>query len=111
MHLYPINGKAQKSSNSNTPWANRDANYTQIIIGVAPDPANREKITDWAKNYWEALHPHSAGGAYVNFLMEEGQERIKATYKHNYKRLSKIKAMYDPDNIFHLNQNIQPSNY
>ena len=66
-------------------------------------------ITDWAKRYFDALHPHSAGGAYVNFLMhDEGPERVKATYRGNYDRLVEVKRRYDPDNLFRVNQNIAP---
>ncbi len=77
-------------------------------MGVDPDPENKDKITDWTKKYWEALHPHSAGGAYVNFMMDEGQDRIKATYGENYDRLVAIKKKYDPTNFFRVNQNIRP---
>ena len=59
------------------------------------------------KEYWEALHPTSAGGAYVNFLMDEGQARIKACYRDNYARLVQVKRRYDPHNLFHVNQNIR----
>ena len=48
------------------------------------------------------------GGAYVNFMMNEGQERIKASYKDNYERLVQVKTKYDPNNFFHINQNIKP---
>ena len=61
-----------------------------MIVGVDPDPANKKKISTWAKEYWSALHPYSAGGAYVNFMMEEGEDRIRATYGKNYERLAKI---------------------
>ena len=78
-------------------------------MGVDPDPANAAAITDWTKRYWEALHPYSAGGAYVNFLMhDEGSERVKATYGGNYDRLVEVKRRYDPDNLFRVNQNIAP---
>ena len=70
--------------------------------------ANKEKIINWAKEYWDAQHPYSAGGAYINFMMDEGEERIKATYGDNYKRLAEIKAKYDPVNLFRVNQNIKP---
>ena len=73
----------------------------------APDPPNKDRITAWAKNYWEALHPYGAGGAYVNFMME-GKDRIRATYRNNYERLAQIKAKYDPSNFFRVNQNIRP---
>ena len=73
-----------------------------------PDPANVDAIRRWSVDYQEALHPHSAGGAYVNMMMDEGQERVRASYGDNYDRLAQIKAKYDPDNAFRVNQNIQP---
>jgi len=109
MHLYPINGAAHKTGNSETPWSYRDAIWSEVIVGVDPDPANKELITDWAKNYWEALHPYGAGGAYVNFMMDgEGEERVRATYQDNYPRLAQLKAKFDPGNFFAVNQNIRP---
>jgi FAD/FMN-containing dehydrogenase len=109
MHLYPIDGKAQKVGKNETPWAYRDANWAQVMVGVDPDPANNDKITQWTKNYYDAVHPYSAGGAYVNFLMDEGEDRVKASYKENYDRLVEIKDKYDPHNLFRVNQNIKPS--
>ncbi len=108
MHLYPINGAASRVSNTDTPWNYRDATWAMVIVGVDPDPANSEKITTWTKQYWEDLHPYSAGGAYVNFMMDEGEERVKATYGKNYERLVTIKRKYDPTNLFKVNQNIKP---
>jgi hypothetical protein len=108
MHLYPISGAASRVGAEETPWAYRDANYAGVIVGVDPDPSNAGKITDWCKAYWEGLHPYSSGGAYSNFMMEEGQERVQASYKHNYKRLVTIKQKYDPTNVFRVNQNIKP---
>ena len=108
MHLYPINGAASRVKNSATPWCYRDATWSSVIVGVDPDPANKERISRWAKEYWSALHPYSAGGAYVNFMMEEGEDRIRATYGKNYDRLAKIKKRYDPGNLFRVNQNIKP---
>ena len=72
-------------------------------------PANATLIKDWTVGYWEAVHPYATGGAYVNFMMDEGQERVEATYGENYRRLATIKAKYDPDNLFHVNQNIRPA--
>jgi FAD/FMN-containing dehydrogenase len=109
MHLYPIDGKAHSVGKSDTPWAYRDAIWSQVIVGVDPDPANKEKITKWTKDYYDAVHPHSAGGAYVNFMMDEGEDRVKASYKENYERLVNIKNKYDPNNLFRVNQNIKPS--
>ncbi|MDC9721342.1 MAG: FAD-binding oxidoreductase [Urechidicola sp.] len=108
MHLYPISGAASRVGAEETPWAYRDANYAGVIVGVDPDPANAEKITTWCKDYYNALHLYSSGGAYSNFMMDEGQERVKASYKHNYERLTQIKAKYDSANFFRVNQNIKP---
>jgi FAD binding domain/Berberine and berberine like len=109
MHLYPINGAAHRVDKNDTPWAYRDATWAQVIVGVDPDPANNGRIISWAKEYWEALHPFSAGGAYVNFMMEESEDRVKATYRENYERLVTIKNKYDPTNLFRINQNIKPT--
>jgi hypothetical protein len=109
MHLYPINGAAARVGKTETAWNYRAANWAQVMVGVDPDPANKEKITNWTRDYFDALHPFSAGGAYVNFMMDEGEDRVKATYGGNYKRLAEIKAKYDPTNLFRVNQNIKPS--
>ena len=109
MHLYPINGAARRLGNNDTPWSYRDAMWSEVIVGVDPDPANKDRIIAWAKNYWEELHSFGAGGAYVNFMMEgEGEDRIRATYRNNYERLAQLKSKYDPNNFFQVNQNIRP---
>lgn len=109
MHLYPIDGAASKVNNTDTPWSYRNSKWSQVIVGVDPDPANNESIISWTKSYWDALHPYSAGGAYINFMMEEGEDRVKASYGNNYNRLVKIKNKYDPKNLFRVNQNIKPA--
>jgi FAD/FMN-containing dehydrogenase len=108
MHLYPIDGAAHDVGPADTPWAYRHAQYGAVFAGVDPDPANIDAIRRWSVDYQEALHPYSAGGAYVNMMMDEGQERVRASYGDNYDRLAQVKAKYDPDNTFRLNQNIQP---
>ncbi len=107
MHLYPINGAVHRVGRHETAFSYRDAKYAAVIAGVDPDPANNDRIIAWCKDYWEALHPYSMGGAYVNFMMDEGQERVQATYRDNYARLVEIKRQYDPTNLFHVNQNIK----
>ena len=109
MHLYPINGQASRVNDTDTPWNHRDSTWSMVIVGVDPDPANAEKITKWTKDYYDAIHPYSAGAAYINFMMDEGQDRIKASYGKNYDRLVDIKDNYDPHNLFCVNQNIKPS--
>jgi hypothetical protein len=108
MHLYPIDGAAHDADASDTAWAYRDANWGSVFAGVDPDPANAATIRNWCIDYFEGLHPHSAGGAYVNMMMDEGQERVRASYGDNYDRLASVKATYDPGNFFRVNQNIEP---
>jgi FAD/FMN-containing dehydrogenase len=109
MHLYPVNGAAQLVGKNETAYSFREALFAEVIVGVDPDSANAGKITDWCKNYYDALHPYSAGGAYVNFMMDEGQERVQASFRDNYARLATIKKKYDPTNFFRVNQNIKPA--
>jgi FAD/FMN-containing dehydrogenase len=109
MHLYPINGAVHRVGKNDTAFSFRDTTWAQVIVGVDPDPANKDRIVSWAREYWDALHPYSAGGAYVNFLMEEGREQVTATYRDNYDRLVAIKGQHDPTNLFRVNQNIRPS--
>jgi FAD/FMN-containing dehydrogenase len=109
MHLYPVDGAASHVPQDATAWAFRDAKWAQVMVGVDPDPANAAAVKSWSVDYWDALHPYSLGGAYVNFMMDEGQQRVEATYRGNYDRLAAAKRKYDPDNFFHVNQNIRPS--
>jgi len=109
MHLYPVDGAAHDVAASDTAWAYRGARWNAVYAGVDPDPANVPAIRSWSIDYFEALHPYSAGGGYVNMMMDEGQERVRASYGDNYDRLARIKATYDPDNTFDVNQNIRPA--
>ncbi|MCW0214794.1 MAG: FAD-binding oxidoreductase [Pseudonocardia sp.] len=109
MHLYPIDGAAARVAPGDTAFAYRDGGWAGVIVGVDPDPAQATAISNWAKEYWERLHPTSAGTAYLNMVMDEGTDRVRAFYQDNYERLTRIKHRYDPDNTFHVNQNIPPA--
>jgi FAD/FMN-containing dehydrogenase len=109
VHIYPIDGAAHRVGKGDTAFSYRDANFALVIVGVDPDPANKDQITAWCKGYFDAVHPYSAGGAYVNFMMDEGQERVKASFRENYDRLAAVKKTYDPTNFFRVNQNIRPA--
>jgi len=109
MHLYPVDGRVHQVRPDATAFGYRDAKWSMVIAGIDPDPSNNEKMIEWARGYWSALHPYSAGGAYVNFMMEEGPDRVRTTYRGNYDRLAAIKAKYDPTNLFRVNQNIKPA--
>jgi hypothetical protein len=106
--FHPIDGASGRPANDATAWAYRESKWAEVIVGVTHDAAEDEAITAWARETWDLLHPHSAGGGYVNFMMEEGADRIQATYRGNYDRLARVKAQYDPDNLFRVNQNIPP---
>ena len=110
MHLYPIDGAVHHVGRTETAWGFRDATWSMVIAGIDPEPAKAEALTTWAKEYWEAVHPYTLGGAYINFMMDEGSDRIKATYRDNYDRLLEIKRKYDPTNFFRINQNIVQRN-
>jgi FAD/FMN-containing dehydrogenase len=109
MHIYPMDGAIHDVRRNDTAFAYRDVKFVHIIAAVTGEPARLPDYRDWVRDYWAALHPHSAGGAYVNFLMEEGDERISASYAGNQERLAAVKAKYDPENVFRVNQNIRPS--
>ncbi len=108
VHIYPINGACHDVPQDATAFAYRDASFATVIAGMWPDPADNEANTAWVRGYYEATAPHSEEGGYVNFMAGDDQDRVRANYKGNYDRLVEVKRAYDPDNLFHLNQNIKP---
>jgi hypothetical protein len=109
MHLYPINGAVHRVGAEQTAFAHRDSTWAEVIVAVDPDPVGFGPAKEWAHRYWEATRPDAGAGGYVNFMMAEGPDRIRATYGPNYDRLTEIKATYDPGNVFRVNQNIPPA--
>ncbi len=109
VHIYPMDGAIHDTAKDATAFAYRDVGFTHVLAAITPDANALPGYRDWVRAYWNALHPKSAGGAYVNFLMEEGDERIAGAYRGNLARLASIKAKYDPDNLFRVNQNIKPA--
>jgi FAD/FMN-containing dehydrogenase len=110
MHLYPVDGAVNRVPSADTPWAHRDATFSQVIVGVDPDPSKAEELKRWTVSYSDAVHPYSTGAAYVNFMMgDEGADRLRATYGENYDRLRQVKGIYDPNNLFSVNHNIVPA--
>lgn len=108
MHLYPVDGAAARVAEDATAFPHRSGGWAGVVVGIDPDPGKRDLITRWSRDYWAALRPSAAGGAYVNFLMDEGADRVRAAYRGNYDRLARVKARYDPENTFRVNQNIPP---
>ena len=91
-------------------FAQRDALFNLAVIARWTDPATAGSHVDWARRSSEAMRPFASGGVYVNYLGDEGEERIRAAYgAEKYAKLVAIKKQYDPTNLFRLNQNIKPS--
>ena len=89
----------------------RSAGYVFNIEAAASDPGVYEADRAWVRNFWDAMRPHATGsGGYVNFMVEADEARVRASYGDSkYQRLARIKAEYDPGNVFHLNANIKPA--
>ncbi len=109
IHIYPIDGAVQQVGATDTAFAHRDVNFAPVIAGLWEDPADNAANTAWVKEYAAALRPYSAPGGYINFMDGDDQSRIAENYGPNYDRLRSIKAKYDPQNLFHINQNITPA--
>ena len=110
MHLYPIDGAVRRVAGNATAWSARDATFSMVVAAIDSDPKQADALKAWGRAYWKAVHPFNLEGAYVNFMMDdEAADRILATYGENYARLAQVKATYDPNNLFRVNQNIQPA--
>lgn len=109
VHLYPIDGAVQRVGATETAFANRSMNFAPVVAALWPDPADNDKNVAWVREYAEALRPHSAPGGYINFMDRDDQGRVAENYGPNYQRLREVKAKYDPQNLFHVNQNITPA--
>jgi FAD/FMN-containing dehydrogenase len=109
MHLYPIDGAVHRVASDETAFAYRDANFACVIAGMWPDPGDNERNTAWVRDYWNAIHPHSELGGYINFMAGDDQGRIRDNYRGNYDRLAEVKRRYDGENLFRMNQNIEPA--
>jgi FAD/FMN-containing dehydrogenase len=91
-----------------TAFAYRNATFATVIMCAWQDPAVDKERIQWVRDYYNATAPYSEAGGYVNFMADDDQGRIEDNYGGNYKRLVEVKGTYDPDNLFHLNQNIRP---
>lgn len=110
MHLYPIDGAVHRVAKDATAWSARNATWSMVIAGIDTDPNGADALKEWGRAYWQAVHPFNLEGGYVNFMMDdEADNRVQATYGDNYDRLAKVKAKYDPNNLFRVNQNIRPA--
>ncbi len=109
MHLYPIDGAVHRIAKDATAWNTRSATWSMVIAAISADPNQADALKRWGRAYWQAVHPFNLAGGYVNFMMDdEADGRVQASYGDNYRRLESVKAQYDPENIFRVNQNIKP---
>lgn len=109
IHLYPIDGAVHRVGANETAFANRNVKFAPVIAALWQDPAENEANIAWVKEYAAALRPYSAPGGYINFMDRDDLTRVEENYGPNYSRLREIKAKYDPQNLFHVNQNIAPA--
>ena len=108
-HLYPLDGAASRPGPAHTAWPWREAAFAQMNAANATIPGTQDQLQEWACGFRDALRPYALPGCYANFQMNEGPERALACYGANSDRLSELKRRYDPDNVFHRNQNITPA--
>ena len=108
-YFYIQQGAVHDVASDATAWSTRNARWSMVIAGIAQEPYRAQEMTDWAKNYWEAVHPYNCDGGYINFIgTDEPESRLKATYGGNYEKLVELKSKFDPNNVFHVNHNIKP---
>jgi FAD/FMN-containing dehydrogenase len=106
--LQGLRGAASRVAPDATAFPHRVPQYDFLILGQWDDPAHSERNIAWARRAFTAMSPHLADAVYVNNLGAEGPDRIRAAYGGNHGRLATLKAAYDPDNVFRLNQNVPP---
>jgi FAD/FMN-containing dehydrogenase len=102
-------GAVARIPNDATAFGHRDAQYDLIIAAIWSDEADQEEHVEWARDFWDAMQPFATDDVYVNYLSDEGHERVRAAYGHHYERLVDLKRKYDPENVFRNNQNIDPA--
>jgi hypothetical protein len=106
--IFHLGGAVARVAEDATPIGARNAGHIVNVIGVTETVEGFDREREWARGLWSALEPHHQN-VYVNFLMEEGEDRIREAYgAAKYDRLKALKRKYDPQNLFRLNQNIPP---
>jgi FAD/FMN-containing dehydrogenase len=110
IHIHHVQGAVSRVSADAMASGRRDAPFILNIVGLWMAAAESDKHVEWAREFSRAIQPHSTGAQYINFLGDEGEERVKAAYgEGKFARLVALKNKYDPENLFRLNQNIRPS--
>jgi FAD/FMN-containing dehydrogenase len=103
-----MGGAIRDTGPNDTAFSSRDANHNVSILGIWEDALKNEEYIAWTRKVGDELRAYATGGAYVNYMSDDGEAAIKATYEANFNRLIEVKRNYDPDNFFSSNQNIRP---
>ena len=104
-----IGGATTRPAPESAAYAHRDAQFVMNVHGRWQEQADDERCIGWAREFFKASAPFASGGVYVNFLTADEGDRVRSAYGPNYDRLAQVKRTYDPDNLFRMNQNIQPA--
>ncbi len=104
-----VSGAAARVSADATAFPQRKPHFVMNVHGRWRDPGMDQPCIGWARKLFEAMRPHAAGTAYVNFMPGDESERVESAYGANFERLAQIKRRYDPSNLFRMNQNVKPS--
>ena len=108
--VFHLGGAIARLAEDSSAAGGRDAAHAINVNAAWPAGGPHHPDIAWCRDYFAALQPHATGEVYVNFLHnDEGEARIRAAYGARYERLARIKARYDPDNVFRSNQNIRPA--
>ena len=108
--LEHFHGEVTRVGQTDTAFPHRQTGYNLLVVSEWLDAADSDTNIAWARETYDAMRPYMAGGRYVNYLgEEEGEDPVAAAYGPNYQRLRALKDTYDPQNLFHMNQNILPS--
>ncbi len=107
--IQPLGGQVHRVSEDNSAMGWRKAKWALHILGMWEDPAEDAAQTAWVKNLWQAAHKWEQQGTYLNYLMDEGEQRVRESFGPNYDRMVALKDKYDPTNLFCFNQNIKPT--
>jgi FAD/FMN-containing dehydrogenase len=108
--VFHLGGAIARHPEDETAASGRDAMHALNLNAAWPEGGPHHPDISWCREYFAAMEPHATGGVYVNFLHnDEGEARVRAAYGDRYERLARIKARYDPDNVFRSNQNIKPA--
>jgi hypothetical protein len=107
--IWQMGGAISRVADDETAFSGRDTGHTFNITARTAGPEGFDEERQWVRDFWTALEPHHTGTAYSNFLMDEGEDRVRAAYgERKYERLRELKRRHDPENLFRHNQNIAP---